>query len=97
MSFARSARTRVLPVPHIPDGLTITASHRSAAGMSRHRGIMPDKGKVERPYRYIREDFFLARSFRNLVELEAHRVVPEDVAGQPRPAECVLRPPGTRG
>lgn len=27
---------------------------------------MPDKGKVERPFRYIREDFFLARSFRNL-------------------------------
>src|SRR6266480_4934119 len=27
------------------------------------------KGKVERPYRYIREDFFLARSFRNLDDL----------------------------
>jgi len=27
------------------------------------------KGKVERPFRYIREDFFLARSFRNLDEL----------------------------
>ena len=32
---------------------------------------MPDKGKVERPYRYIREDFFLARSFRNLDDLNA--------------------------
>jgi len=30
---------------------------------------MPDKGKVERPFRYIREDFFLARSFRNLADL----------------------------
>ena len=30
---------------------------------------MPDKGKVERPFRYIREDFFLARSFRNLDDL----------------------------
>jgi hypothetical protein len=29
------------------------------------------KGKVERPYRYIREDFFLARSFRNLDDLNA--------------------------
>jgi transposase len=27
------------------------------------------KGKVERPFRYIREDFFLARSFRNLDDL----------------------------
>jgi transposase len=26
-------------------------------------------GKVERPFRYIREDFFLARSFRNLDDL----------------------------
>jgi hypothetical protein len=32
---------------------------------------MPDKGKVERPFRYIREDFFLARSFRNLDDLNA--------------------------
>jgi Mu transposase, C-terminal domain len=30
---------------------------------------MPVKGKVERPYRYIREDFFLGRSFRNLDDL----------------------------
>lgn len=27
------------------------------------------KGKVERPFRYIREDFFLGRSFRNLDDL----------------------------
>ena len=29
------------------------------------------KGKVERPFRYIREDFFLARSFRSLDDLNA--------------------------
>jgi transposase len=29
------------------------------------------KGKVERPFRYIREDFFLGRSFRNLDDLNA--------------------------
>ena len=29
------------------------------------------KGKVERPYRYVREDFFLARSFRDLDDLNA--------------------------
>jgi hypothetical protein len=27
------------------------------------------KGKVERPFRYIREDFFLARSFHNLTDM----------------------------
>jgi len=35
---------------------------------------MPDKGKVERPFRYVREDFFLARSFRNLDDLNAQFV-----------------------
>jgi transposase len=29
------------------------------------------KGKVERPFRYVREDFFLGRSFRNLDDLNA--------------------------
>ncbi|MCW2240543.1 transposase [Azospirillum canadense] len=29
------------------------------------------KGKVERPFRYVREDFFLARTFRNLDDLNA--------------------------
>ena len=29
------------------------------------------KGKVERPYRYIRQDFFLGRRFRNLEDLNA--------------------------
>jgi hypothetical protein len=47
---------------------------------ARHYGFWPracrpyrakTKGKVERPFRYIREDFFLARSFRNLDDLNA--------------------------
>lgn len=29
------------------------------------------KGKVERPFRYVREDFFLGRAFRNLDDLNA--------------------------
>src|SRR3712207_6819808 len=29
------------------------------------------KGKVERPFRYMREDFFLARTFRSLDDLNA--------------------------
>ena len=32
------------------------------------------KGKVERPFRYIRQDFFLDRTFRNLEELNAQFV-----------------------
>ena len=48
--------------------------------LARHYGFWPracrpyrakTKGKVERPFRYIREDFFLARSFRNLDDLNA--------------------------
>jgi hypothetical protein len=45
---------------------------------------MPDKGKVERPYRYIREDFFLARSFQNLDELNAQLRHWLDTVANPR-------------
>lgn len=48
--------------------------------LARHYSFLPKacrayraktKGKVERPFRYIREDFFLARSFRDLDDLNA--------------------------
>jgi transposase len=54
--------------------------NRALVDFARHYGFHPKacrpyrpktKGKVERPYRYIREDFFLARSFRNLDDLNA--------------------------
>jgi transposase len=54
--------------------------NRALSDIARHYGFQPKacrpyraktKGKVERPYRYIREDFFLARSFRNLDDLNA--------------------------
>ena len=45
---------------------------------------MPDKGKVERPYRYIREDFFLARSFQNLDDLNAQLRHWLDTVANPR-------------
>jgi hypothetical protein len=54
--------------------------NRALVDFARHYGFQPKacrpyrdktKGKVERPYRYIREDFFLARSFRNLGDLNA--------------------------
>lgn len=52
--------------------------NRSLLALARHYAFHPrackpyrakTKGKVERPFRYIREDFFLARSFRDLDDL----------------------------
>src|SRR5689334_14594280 len=52
--------------------------NRTLREFARHYGYLPKacrpyraktKGKVERPFRYIREDFFLGRSFRNLEDL----------------------------
>jgi transposase len=52
--------------------------NRALVALAHHYGFLPracrpyrakTKGKVERPFRYIREDFFLARAFRNLDDL----------------------------
>ncbi|MGE3712651.1 MAG: IS21 family transposase [Hyphomicrobiaceae bacterium] len=52
----------------------------SLLSLARHYGFLPKacrpyraktKGKVERPFSYIRQDFFLARTFRNLDDLNA--------------------------
>jgi transposase len=60
------------------DGLVIY--NRALIDLARHYGFQPrackpyrakTKGKVERPFRYIREDFFLGTSFRNLDDLNA--------------------------
>jgi transposase len=60
------------------DGLVIY--NRSLVDLARHYGFQPKacrpyraktKGKVERPFRYIREDFFLGGTFRNLDDLNA--------------------------
>jgi transposase len=42
------------------------------------------KGKVERPYRYVRQDFFLGRSFRNLEDLNAQLAGWLDTVANPR-------------
>lgn len=56
------------------------AYNPSLVALANHYGYQPracrpyrakTKGKVERPYRYVRQDFFLARSFRNLDDLNA--------------------------
>ena len=58
------------------DGLVIY--NRALVDIARHYGFQPracrsyrakTKGKVERPFRYIREDFFLGGAFRNLDDL----------------------------
>jgi len=60
-----------------PESSHIVYNHTLLA-FARHYGYLPKackayraktKGKVERPFRYIREDFFLGRSFRNLDDL----------------------------
>jgi len=48
------------------------------------RFVAKTKGKVERPYRYIREDFFLARSFRNLDDLNGQLRHWLDTVANPR-------------
>jgi transposase len=54
--------------------------NRSLMALAAHYGFLPracrpyrakTKGKVERPFRYVREDFFLARSFCDLDDLNA--------------------------
>lgn len=54
--------------------------NRSLVDLLNHYGAIPracrpyrakTKGKIERPFRYIRQDFFLARRFRNLDDLNA--------------------------
>jgi transposase len=67
--------------------------NRALVDFAQHYGFQPKacrpyraktKGKVERPYRYIREDFFLARSFRNLDDLNAQLRHWLDTVANPR-------------
>jgi hypothetical protein len=67
--------------------------NRSLIDLARHYGFHPracqayrakTKGKVERPFRYIREDFFLARTFRNLDDLNEQLRRWLDMVANPR-------------
>ena len=62
------------------DGDGTVTYNRSLVALLNHYGAVPrackpyrakTKGKVERPFRYIRQDFFLARTFRNIGDLNA--------------------------
>ncbi len=74
--------------------------NRALIDLARHYGFHPKackpyraktKGKVERPFRYIREDFFLARSFRNLDDLNAQLRHWLDTVANPRKHATILR------
>jgi transposase len=67
--------------------------NRHLVDFAAHHGYQPracrpyrakTKGKVERPYRYIRQDFFLARTFRNLDDLNAQLARWLDEVANPR-------------
>jgi transposase len=67
--------------------------NRALIDLARHYGFHPKacqpyraktKGKVERPFRYVREDFFLARSFRDLDDLNAQLRHWLDTVANPR-------------
>jgi len=73
------------------DGLVIY--NRGLLDLARHYGFQPracrpyrpkTKGKVERPFRYIREDFFLGGSFRNLDDLNRQMRHWLDTVANPR-------------
>src|SRR5258705_6796277 len=76
--------------------------NRALIDFARHYGFQPKacrpyraktKGKVERQYQYIREDFFLARSFRNLDDLNAQLRHWLDTVANPRvhaTTQCVV-------
>jgi transposase len=73
------------------DGLVIY--NRALVDLAQHYGFQPracrpyrpkTKGKVERPFRYIREDFFLGSSFRNLDDLNARLRHWLDTVANPR-------------
>jgi len=73
------------------DGLVIY--NRALLDLARHYGFQPracrpyrpkTKGKVERPFRYIREDFFLGGSFRNLDDLNVQLRHWLDTVANPR-------------
>jgi transposase len=69
-------RMKTAAIGEDPDGLVVY--NRALLDLARHYAFQPracrpyrpkTKGKVERPFRYIREDFFLGASFRNLDDL----------------------------
>jgi transposase len=77
--------------------------NRSLLALAKHYEFHPKacrpyraktKGKVERPFSYIRQDFFLARTFRNLEDLNAQL---EEMAGNGGQHACARHDAKGRG
>jgi transposase len=84
-------RMKTAVIGEDPDGLVIY--NRALLDLARHYGCQPracrpyrakTKGKVERPFRYVREDFFLGGSFRNLDDLNSQLRQWLDTVANPR-------------
>jgi transposase len=84
-------RMKTAVIGEDPDGLVVY--NRALLDLARHYGFQPrackpyrakTKGKVERPFRYIREDFFLGGAFRNLDDLNAQLRTWLDTVANPR-------------
>jgi transposase len=84
-------RMKTAVIGEDPDGLVVY--NRALLDLARHYGFQPrackpyrakTKGKVERPFRYIREDFFLGAAFRNLDDLNAQLRTWLDTVANPR-------------
>src|SRR5262249_8035480 len=91
-------RMKTAVIGEDPDGLVIY--NRALLDLARHYGFQPracrpyrakTKGKVERPFRYIREDFFLGASFRNLDDLNTQLRQWLDTVANPRVHATTLR------
>ena len=91
-------RMRTAVIGEDADGLIM--DNRSLIDLARHFGFHPKacrpyraktKGKVERPFRYIRQDFYLAGSFRNFDDLNAQLRHWLDTVADPRTHATIKR------
>lgn len=82
------------------DEAGIVTYNTSLVALLNHYGTVPracqpyrakTKGKVERPFRYIRPDFFLARTFRNIDDLNAQFDLWRTSIANPRVHATTLR------
>lgn len=82
------------------DEAGVVTYNTSLVALLNHYGTVPracqpyrakTKGKVERPFRYIRQDFFLARTFRNIDDLNAQFETWYTQIAKPRTHATTLR------
>jgi len=82
------------------DEAGVITYNASLVALLSHYGTVPracrpyraqTKGKVERPFRYIRQDFFLARTFRNIDDLNAQFDIWRTEIANPRIHATTLR------